>query len=123
MTKRQYLCLTSLEMYSGQSCILRFNLEYLPDSLLPSYPLETDPAKLVPKPKEKLPPAIKRESILSHENELGDLVLGHASMITAMQLSLDDNYIVTSDRDEHIRVSHYPDGFNIEAFCFGHTKC
>lgn len=88
-----------------------------------SYPLEADPATLIPRPKEKLPPGVKRESVISHENEFGELVLGHASMITSMQLSSDEKYIITSDRDEHIRVSHYPDGFNIETFCLGHTKC
>lgn len=123
-TKRPSLYLTSLAMSLGDCSTLYTPLLYLLTMLFTcrSYALQVDPSSLVSKPKEKLPPSVKRESVLSHDNELGDLVLGHASMITAMQLSLDDRFIITSDRDEHIRVSQYPDGFNIERFCLGHTK-
>lgn len=31
-------------------------------------------------------------------------------------------YIVTSDRDEKIRVTHYPDTHEIESFCVGHKE-
>lgn len=43
-------------------------------------------------------------------------------MVTDMVLSEDDKFVVTSDRDEHIRVSRYPNGYNIECFCLGHTE-
>ncbi|CAG5116871.1 unnamed protein product [Candidula unifasciata] len=33
-----------------------------------------------------------------------------------------DRLIVTSDRDEKIRISGYPDGYNIQAYCLGHTQ-
>ncbi|CEI97770.1 hypothetical protein RMCBS344292_11896 [Rhizopus microsporus] len=48
-------------------------------------------------------------------------IVGHVSMVTDMALTPDDKYVITSDRDEHIRVSRYPNGYNIEAFCLGHT--
>ncbi|CDH50810.1 trna (guanine-n-)-methyltransferase subunitwdr4 [Lichtheimia corymbifera JMRC:FSU:9682] len=48
-------------------------------------------------------------------------ILGHVSMITDMTLSADEKYVVTADRDEHIRVSRFPNGYNIESFCLAHT--
>lgn len=88
-----------------------------------SYPLHIDPSAPTPAPKPNVTPELRREGVASHENELGALVLGHSSMITSMKLSEDYNYIVTADRDEHIRISWYPEGCNIETFCLGHTKC
>ncbi|KAF8500517.1 WD40-repeat-containing domain protein [Gautieria morchelliformis] len=61
-----------------------------------------------------------KESQASHENPHGSLVLGHASIITSFRLSHDGRYIITADRDEHIRVSRYPNGYNIERYCLGH---
>ncbi|CAM0138871.1 hypothetical protein VKS41_006329 [Umbelopsis sp. WA50703] len=48
-------------------------------------------------------------------------IVGHVSMVTDMVLSADEKYVITADRDEHIRVSRYPNGYNIESFCMGHT--
>ncbi|KAI8378208.1 WD40-repeat-containing domain protein [Choanephora cucurbitarum] len=48
-------------------------------------------------------------------------IVGHVSMVTDMLLTPDEKYVVTSDRDEHIRVSRFPNGYNIESFCLGHT--
>ncbi|KAI8979483.1 WD40-repeat-containing domain protein [Mycotypha africana] len=48
-------------------------------------------------------------------------IVGHVSMVTDMLLTPDEKYVITSDRDEHIRVSRYPNGYNIESFCLGHT--
>lgn len=64
-----------------------------------------------------------RKSLSSHENaSLGTLILGHASSLVSMRLTLDEKYILTSDRDEHIRISRYPRGYDIEQYCLGHTK-
>lgn len=52
------------------------------------------------------------------------LLLGHVSMITSMVLGemKGKTVILTSDRDEHIRVSRYiPQAYVIEGFCLGHS--
>jgi tRNA (guanine-N(7)-)-methyltransferase subunit TRM82 len=63
-----------------------------------------------------------KDPLASHENPWGNLVLGHVSLLTAFLLSHDERYIVTADRDEHIRISWYPEGYNIEIYCLGHEK-
>ncbi|BFZ05003.1 hypothetical protein BsWGS_08042 [Bradybaena similaris] len=52
----------------------------------------------------------------------GSLLLGHHSMLLSVLTVENDNLIVTSDRDEKIRISHYPDAYNIHAYCLGHTQ-
>lgn len=52
-----------------------------------------------------------------------DLLLGHVSMLTDIAYAKADsrNYIITADRDEHIRISRGPPQAHIiEGFCFGH---
>ncbi|KAF8939152.1 WD40-repeat-containing domain protein [Dissophora ornata] len=73
-------------------------------------------------------PAKKAESTEDGEEGEGDEdegeqpILGHVSMATDLALTKDNKYIITSDRDEHIRVSQYPKGHNIETYCLGHTS-
>ncbi|KAM9802262.1 tRNA (guanine-N(7)-)-methyltransferase non-catalytic subunit wdr4 isoform X4 [Syngnathus typhle] len=60
-------------------------------------------------------------SVMQPEKE-GELKMGHLSMILAVTVSLDDKYIITSDRDEKIRVSHRCSPYNIQSFCLGHKE-
>ncbi|OBT62957.1 hypothetical protein VE03_07654 [Pseudogymnoascus sp. 23342-1-I1] len=53
------------------------------------------------------------------------LLLGHVSMLTDIALveECGRNYIITADRDEHIRVSRgIPQSHIIEAYCLGHSE-
>lgn len=86
-----------------------------------SYPMDApEIPPPVPKPKNSLE---NRKSVASHSNpSLGTLIVGHTSSLLSMTLSRDERFLVTADRDEHIRVSHYPRGYNIERYCLGHTK-
>ncbi|CCG84216.1 protein of unknown function [Taphrina deformans PYCC 5710] len=53
-------------------------------------------------------------------------IVGHVSMLTSVLLTTSDStgkrHVVSADRDEHIRVSNYPDGYNIQSYCLGHTQ-
>ncbi|BFZ62127.1 tRNA (guanine-N(7)-)-methyltransferase non-catalytic subunit trm82 [Saitoella coloradoensis] len=53
-----------------------------------------------------------------------NLLLGHVSMLTTMSLlhSNSSTYIMTADRDEHVRISRYPKAYVTERFLLGHTE-
>ena len=38
------------------------------------------------------------------------------------QTLIEDKFVVTADRDEKIRISCYPNSYNIHQFCLGHTE-
>ncbi|XP_057662446.1 tRNA (guanine-N(7)-)-methyltransferase non-catalytic subunit wuho [Diorhabda carinulata] len=50
------------------------------------------------------------------------LLLGHLSVILDIAISDCGKYLITSDRDEKIRVSHFPNCYNIASYCLGHTE-
>ncbi|XP_012277183.1 tRNA (guanine-N(7)-)-methyltransferase non-catalytic subunit WDR4 isoform X1 [Orussus abietinus] len=54
--------------------------------------------------------------------EDGTLLLGHLSMLLDILITEDKKFIITADRDEKIRVSMYPNCYNIFSYCLGHTK-
>jgi tRNA (guanine-N(7)-)-methyltransferase subunit TRM82 len=72
------------------------------------------------KQKAKGPAKPKEAITFRHE-----LLLGHVSMLTDLTIAKADSrsYIITADRDEHIRVSRgLPQAHIIEGFCFGHEE-
>lgn len=114
---------TSLETSSG-TCAIQ-ELLIAGAYLSRSYPLHPTPTE-ASAPSESSEPsesAKKRDSILSHENPSnGILILGHTSLLTSFILVDDEKYVISADRDEHVRVSWYPQGHVIESFCLGHQK-
>jgi len=48
------------------------------------------------------------------------LLLGHLSMLLDVRMSLDCRFVLTADRDEKIRVSRFPNSYNIHNYCLGH---
>jgi tRNA (guanine-N(7)-)-methyltransferase subunit TRM82 len=119
---RLYSYLTSSGTYSGQLAHPRI-LDALNDDY-PSYPLNYDSTLASKQPSVDIEQtANPRSQIVSHENPSGGtLILGHASLLTSFVLTEDERYIISADRDEHIRVSWYPQGYVIEMFCLGHKK-
>ncbi|KFM65981.1 tRNA (guanine-N(7)-)-methyltransferase subunit WDR4, partial [Stegodyphus mimosarum] len=60
-------------------------------------------------------------SATSHDSP-GKFLLGHISLIIDLSISHDDKYLVTCDRDGKIRVSCYPNCYNIQSYCLGHQE-
>uniref|UniRef100_A0A8D8SC79 tRNA (Guanine-N(7)-)-methyltransferase non-catalytic subunit wdr4 n=1 Tax=Cacopsylla melanoneura TaxID=428564 RepID=A0A8D8SC79_9HEMI len=58
--------------------------------------------------------------IYSDEKETS--LLGHLSMVLDIVMTKDSKHLITCDRDEKIRVSNYPNCYNIENYCLGHEQ-
>jgi len=43
-------------------------------------------------------------------------------MITDLKLTSDEKFLITSDRDEKIRISHWMNSYNIKSYLLGHTE-
>ncbi|KAG5308365.1 WDR4 methyltransferase, partial [Acromyrmex insinuator] len=54
--------------------------------------------------------------------EAGTFILGHLSMLLDVLVTQDMKYVLTTDRDEKIRVSMFPNCYNIISYCLGHEK-
>ncbi|KAJ2813175.1 tRNA (guanine-N(7)-)-methyltransferase non-catalytic subunit trm82, partial [Coemansia sp. 'formosensis'] len=55
--------------------------------------------------------------------ETSKVLLGHVSNLCAVDFSFHEKpYVLTCDRDEKLRVSKYPNSYNIQAFGLGHTE-
>ncbi|VVD05106.1 tRNA (guanine-N(7)-)-methyltransferase non-catalytic subunit wuho [Leptidea sinapis] len=55
-------------------------------------------------------------------DESGVKLLGHLSLLLNILQSKDSKYLITSDRDEKIKVSHYPNTYSILTYCLGHKE-
>lgn len=52
----------------------------------------------------------------------GKWIQGHISQVLDIQMNKEQDYFVTSDRDEKIKVVKWPDHCEIESFCLGHKE-
>lgn len=59
---------------------------------------------------------------IHEEKDEGTWILGHNSMILDVLITDCGKYIITSDRDEKIRVSCFPNAYNIVTYCLGHEE-
>jgi len=50
------------------------------------------------------------------------LLLGHIAMLLDVTLCPSEQFIITCDRDDKIRVSHYPNAYNVHGYCLGHSE-
>ena len=48
--------------------------------------------------------------------------MGSLSMLTDIRLDSNEKHIITSDRDEKIRISCFPNSFNINSYLLGHKE-
>lgn len=56
------------------------------------------------------------------KSEECEVILGHLSMLLDIKLSDCGRFVITCDRDEKIRVSHFPNAYNIQSYCLGHKE-
>lgn len=63
-------------------------------------------------------------TLLEKEEPVTQPILGHVSMLSDVAVAQHEGkqYIITGDRDEHVRVSNYPSAFNIHHWLFGHKE-
>lgn len=50
------------------------------------------------------------------------LLMGSLSMLTDMKFNLNEKFLITSDRDEKIRISCFPNSYNINSYLLGHKE-
>lgn len=83
--------------------------------------LEQQRRQLAQRSEPKSEPTFERNLLLGHVSLLTDLAFVSLSSSTSSSESRD--YILTADRDEHIRVSRGPPQTHIiENYCFGHSS-
>lgn len=48
--------------------------------------------------------------------------MGHLSMLLDLILTNDEKFLITCDRDEKIRISNYPNSYNIDSYLLTHRE-
>lgn len=74
---------------------------------------------------DKFGDVFEMEAFTEGLQEIKEPILGHVSMLTDVLFAKDSQgkkYIITSDRDEHIKISCYPQCFIVDKWLFGHRE-
>lgn len=89
-----------------------------------SFAINRIASKVYCTPKNDILVADKSGDVYLYEqnSDKGILLLGHRSVILDLILSNCGKYIITCDRDEKIRVSCFPNCYNIVSYCLGHSE-
>ncbi|KAJ2793403.1 hypothetical protein H4R20_006549 [Coemansia guatemalensis] len=68
-------------------------------------------------------PTTAEDSSSTQTEEKPEPLLGHVSILCDIKFSFGKRpYVLTCDRDEKLRISKYPNSYNIEAFGLGHKE-
>ncbi|ESP02413.1 hypothetical protein LOTGIDRAFT_172070 [Lottia gigantea] len=86
------------------------------------YIIEQQPDEQRPTEQKQDEQRLKEQKQDEQKQCSGELLLGHLSMVLDLVLVKNDKYLVTCDKDEKIRISCYPNSYNIHSFCLGHTQ-
>ncbi|XP_074596823.1 tRNA (guanine-N(7)-)-methyltransferase non-catalytic subunit wuho [Brevipalpus obovatus] len=65
---------------------------------------------------------VVKYDLMDNQCTQGTYLLGHNSIILDILLHPKERYLLTCDRDEKIRVSNYPNCYNIHQYCLGHSE-
>ncbi|PVV01526.1 hypothetical protein BB560_004053 [Smittium megazygosporum] len=79
---------------------------------------------------DKFGDGVRYKLVPNNEDFQPETIFGHVSILTSVLIqpkpdntsSNQSSFIVSADRDEKIRVSHYPNSYNIVSFCLGHEE-
>ncbi|KAL2312510.1 tRNA (guanine-N(7)-)-methyltransferase non-catalytic subunit trm82 [Schizosaccharomyces pombe] len=68
---------------------------------------------------------VNNETLKNSKLQKLEPIMGHVSILTQLIVAQNpqnskEEIIITSDKDEHIRISRFPNAFVIEGFCLGH---
>lgn len=58
----------------------------------------------------------------NEDQQKGQKIFGHLSLILDILQSSNGKYVISSDRDEKIKVTCYPNTYEIQTYCLGHKE-
>jgi WD40 repeat protein len=62
------------------------------------------------------------QSPIEMEKEEIKIIMGHLSVLTDISFYKKEKFLITSDRDEKCRISHFPNCYNIDSYLLCHKE-